>query len=81
VLRTDLPRAIRVLDASPAASLGFDTVDDSAAGCSTISSGTARRRDDPLHGIRRELCRGAEKLSPLADARLLAGVEAGDPGP
>jgi len=35
-------------------------------------------KGDPLYGIRRVLLRGAEKHTPAAWARLLAGLDAGD---
>lgn len=78
-LRTELPRAVRVLDAFHVVKLGFDAVDDVRRRVQQEQLGHRGRRDDPLYGIRRELRRGAEKLSDRARARLLAGLHAGDP--
>jgi hypothetical protein len=58
--------------------LGFAAVDDVRRRVQQHTYGHRGRREDPLHGIRRVLRRGAEHLSTHARGRLLAGIEAGD---
>lgn len=78
-LRTELPDAVRVLDAFHVVRLGFEAVDEVRRRVQQQTSGHRGRRGDPLYGVRRELRRGADKLSQRARERMCAALEAGDP--
>jgi transposase len=77
-LTESLPQAVRVLDCFHVTRLGFAAVDDVRRRVQQESTGHRGRREDPLFRIRRLLRRRADRLSPHAWARLLAGLEAGD---
>ncbi len=77
-LRTDLPDAVRVLDAFHVTRLGFAAVNDVRRRVQQETTGHRGRRHDSLYRIRRVLRRGAENLDPRAWDRLLAGLDAGD---
>src|SRR5574342_648932 len=62
-LRTELPHAVRVLDAFHVVRLGFQAVDEVRRRVQQQTLGHRGRTGDPLYGIRRELRRGADKLS------------------
>jgi transposase len=78
-LRTRLPAATVVLDAFHAIRLAQDAVDAVRRRVQQQTLGHRGRTGDPLYGIRRVLLRGAENLTERAYARLLAGLDAGDP--
>jgi transposase len=78
-LRTQLPAAVRVLDAFHVTRLGLAAVDEVRR---RVQQDTLRRRghrDDPLYRIRRLLRRAPETLSAHAWARLETGLVLGDP--
>jgi len=78
-LRTQLPDAVRVLDAFHVTRLGLAAVDDVRR---RVQQQTLHRRghaEDPLYRIRRLLRRAPETLSELAWARLETGLVLGDP--
>src|SRR5215211_1507641 len=77
-LRTDLPRATRVLDAFHVTRLGFAAVDDVRRRVQQETTGHRGRRDDPLFRIRRLLRRGHEHHTEKSWSRLLAGLAVGD---
>jgi transposase len=77
-LRTELPEAVRVLDAFHVTRLGFAAVDDVRRRIQQELTGHRGRRHDPLYRIRRVLRRGYEHHSERSWARLLAGLDAGD---
>ncbi len=76
-LRTELPPAVRVMDAFHVTRLAFAAVDDVRRRVQQQSTGHRGRKHDPLYRIRRVLRRGADNLSPRAWQRLLAGLDAG----
>jgi transposase len=78
-LHAGLPAATVVLDAFHAVRLAQDTIDRVRRRVQQDTHGHRGRKGDPLYGIRRVLLRGAENLTPKAYARLLAGLDAGDP--
>jgi transposase len=78
-LRTQLPDAVRVLDAFHVTRLGLAAVDDVRR---RVQQDTLHRRghaEDPLYRIRGLLRRAPETLSELAWARLVTGLALGDP--
>jgi transposase len=78
-LRTQLPGAVRVLDAFHVTRLGLAAVDEIRR---RVQQETLHRRGhkaDPLYRIRRLLRRAPEKLSERAWARLETGLLLGDP--
>jgi transposase len=78
-LRTQLPDAVRVLDAFHVTRLGLAAVDDVRR---RVQQDTLHRRGhatDPLYRIRRLLRRAPETLSERAWARLETGLVLGDP--
>ncbi|MDQ1721411.1 MAG: transposase [Pseudonocardiales bacterium] len=77
-LSTSLPAATRVLDCFHVTRLGFAAVDDVRRRVQQETTGHRGRRDDPLFRIRRLLRRRADRLTPTAWSRLLAGLDAGD---
>lgn len=78
-LRTELPDAVRVLDAFHVVRLGFEAVDEVRRRVQQQTLGHRGRKGDPLYGIRRELRRGADKLSERARDRVCAALDVGDP--
>lgn len=78
-LRRSLPQAVVVLDAFHAVRLAQTAVDQVRRRVQQEQLGRRGRRHDPLYRIRRVLLRGAEHLTRRAYARLLAGLDAGDP--
>jgi transposase len=78
-LRTELPAAQRVLDAFHVTRLGFAALDEVRRRVQHDTTGHRGRRGDPLYGIRRVLRRGRDKLTDRARARMLTGLDAGDP--
>jgi transposase len=78
-LRTGLQHATVVLDAFHAIRLAQNAVDAVRRRVQQEQTGHRGRKTDPLYRIRRVLLRGAENLTEHAYARLLAGLDAGDP--
>ena len=78
-LRTELPHAVRVLDAFHVVRLGFEAVDEVRRRVQQQTLGHRGRTGDPLYGIRRELRRGADKLSERALERVCTALDVGDP--
>jgi transposase len=78
-LRTQLPGAVRVLDAFHVIKLGFDAVDQVRRRVQQETLGHRGRAGDPLFGIRRVLRRGHDRHSDLSWTRLLRGLDLGDP--
>ena len=78
-LRTNLPSAVRVLDAFHVVKLGFDAVDQVRRRVQQDTFGHRGRSGDPLYGIRRVLRRGHDHHSDRSWTRLLAGLDLGDP--
>jgi hypothetical protein len=78
-LRVGLPAATVVVDAFQPARLAQDAVDQVRRRVQQQTHGHRGRAGDPLYRIRRILLRGAENLTPKAYARMLAGLDAGDP--
>jgi transposase len=78
-LRTQLPGAVRVLDAFHVIKLGFDAVDQVRRRVQQETLGHRGRAGDPLYGIRRVLRRGHDHHSDLSWTRLLRGLDLGDP--
>ena len=78
-LRTELPHAVRVLDAFHVVRLGFEAVDEVRRRVQQQTLGHRGRKGDPLYGIRRELRRGADKLSERALERVCTALDVGDP--
>ena len=76
-LRTQLPGAVRVLDAFHVTRLGFAAVDEVRRRIQRDFTGHRGRRDDPLYRIRRLLRRGADHHCEHSWARLLAGLDIG----
>ena len=76
-LRTQLPGAVRVLDAFHVTRLGFAAVDEVRRRIQRDFTGHRGRRDDPLYRIRRLLRRGADHHCERSWARLLAGLDIG----
>ena len=69
-----------VLDAFHAVRLAQAAIDDVRRRVQQDTTGHRGRKKDPLYRIRRVLLRGAEHLTEPSYARLLAGLDAGDPG-
>lgn len=78
-LRVELPDAARVLDAFHVVRLGNQAVDEVRRRVQQQTVGRRGHTQDPLYQARRLLLRGAERLTPLARARLTATLQAGDP--
>ena len=78
-LRAGLPDAVVVLDAFHAVRLAQGAIDDVRRRVQQNTLGHRGRKGDPLYGIRRVLLRGAEHLTERSYARLLTGLDAGDP--
>lgn len=78
-LHTQLPDAVRVLDAFHVVKLGFDAVDQVRRRVQQQTTGHRGRKHDPLYGIRRLLRRRFDHHSVHSWERMLAGLEAGDP--
>lgn len=78
-LPTELPAAVRVLDAFHVVRLGFQAVDEVRRRVQQETLGHRGHRNDPLYGVRRVLRRGEEKLTDRARARIAAALAAGDP--
>lgn len=78
-LRTELPHAVRVLDAFHVVRLGFGVVDEVRRRVQQQTLSRRGHRDDPLYRIRRVLRRRADRLSEHAWRRLQTGLELGDP--
>jgi transposase len=78
-LRTELPAAVRVLDAFHVVRLGFQALDEVRRRVQQETLGHRGYRADPLYGVRRALRRGEEKLTDRAWARIEAALAAGDP--
>ena len=78
-LRTELPHAVRVLDAFHVMRLGVQAVDEVRRRVQQQTLGHRGRTGDPLYGIRRELRRGADKLSERALERVCTALDVGDP--
>jgi transposase len=78
-LRTQLPAAVRVLDAFHVTGLGLAAVDEVRRRVQQDTLHRRGHRDDPLYRIRRLLRRASETLSERAWARLETGLVLGDP--
>jgi transposase len=78
-LSSQLPDAVRVLDPFHVVRLALAVVDDVRRRVQQTQTGHRGRTGDPLYGIRRVLRRRADHLSTTAQARLDAGLVAGDP--
>lgn len=78
-LRTQLPGAVRVLDAFHVVKLGFDAVDQVRRRVQQDTVGHRGRAGDPLYGIRRVLRRGHDHHSDRSWTRMLRGLDLGDP--
>ncbi|HEY3477295.1 MAG TPA: ISL3 family transposase [Streptomyces sp.] len=78
-LRTQLPAAVRVLDAFHVTRLGLAAVDEVRRRVQQESLHRRGHRDDPLYRIRRLLRRAPETLSARAWTRLETGLVLGDP--
>ena len=78
-LRTQLPGAVRVLDAFHVTRLGLAAVDEVRRRVQQDTLQRRGHRDDPLYRIRRLLRRAPESLSERAWARLETGLVLGDP--
>ncbi len=78
-LRTQLPAAVRVLDAFHVTRLGLAAVDEVRRRVQQESLHRRGHRDDPLYRVRRLLRRAPETLSARAWARLETGLVLGDP--
>jgi transposase len=78
-LCTELPHAIRVLDAFHVVQLGNTAVDDVRRRVQREQLGHRGHKHDPLYRVRRLLRRGAETLTDKQRARLEAALQAGDP--
>ena len=78
-LRTQLPGAVRVLDAFHVTRLGLAALDEVRRRVQQESLHRRGHRDDPLYRIRRLLRRAPETLSEQAWARLETGLVLGDP--
>lgn len=78
-LRTELPDAVRVLDAFHAVRSGFACVDGVRRRVQQETLSRRGHRDDPLYRVRRVLRRRADRLSVHARRRLETGLALGDP--
>ena len=78
-LRTQLPDAVRVLDAFHVTRLGLAAVDDVRRRVQQQSTGHRGHKHDPLYRIRRLLRRAPETLTERGWARLETGLSLGDP--
>jgi transposase len=78
-LRSQLPGAVRVLDAFHVTRLGLAAVDEVRRRVQQDSLHRRGHKNDPLYRIRRLLRRAPETLSERAWARLETGLVLGDP--
>jgi transposase len=78
-LRDSLSDAVQVLDAFHVVKLGTQVIDEVRRRIQQDTLGRRGHRDDPLYKIRGLLRHGAEHLTARQQARLLAGLTAGDP--
>jgi transposase len=78
-LRTELPDAVRVLDAFHVVRLGNQALDEVRRRVQQQTLGHRGYKADPLFQIRRLLRRGAEHLSQTNQTKLDAALRAGDP--
>jgi transposase len=78
-LRTSLPHATRVLDAFHVVRLGLDALDQIRRRVQHDTLGRRGHAGDPLFRIRRLLRRGHDHHTERSWARMLAGLDAGDP--
>jgi transposase len=78
-LASELPAAVRVLDPFHVVRLALAALDDVRRRVQQDTTGHRGRSGDPLYGIRRLLRRRRDRLSFTAQARLRAGLIAGDP--
>jgi transposase len=78
-LRTQLPDAVRVLDAFHVTRLGLAAVDEVRRRVQQQTLNRRGHKHDPLYQIRRLLRRAPETLSERAWARLETGLVLGDP--
>ena len=78
-LRDSLSDAVQVLDAFHVVKLGTQVVDEVRRRIQQDTLGRRGHRDDPLYKIRGLLRHGAEHLTGRQQARLVAGLTAGDP--
>ncbi len=78
-LRDSLSDAVQVLDAFHVVKLGTQVVDEVRRRVQQETLGRRGHKNDPLYTIRGLLRHGAEHLTDRQQARLAAGLEAGDP--
>lgn len=78
-LRTQLPHAVRVLDAFHVVKLGNTVVDDVRRRVQQQTLGHRGHKGDPLYEARRLLRRGADRLTDTQAAKLSTALAAGDP--
>jgi len=78
-LSSQLPQALRVLDAFHVVKLGNDAVDEVRRRVQQDTLGHRGRRDDPLYEVRRLLRRGVETLAARQISKLDGALAAGDP--
>lgn len=78
-LTAQLPAAVRVLDPFHVVRLALAALDDVRRRVQQAKTGHRGRTADPLYRIRRVLRRRADHLTATAQARLEAGLTAGDP--
>ena len=75
----ELPDARLVVDHFHVIRLGNQALDEVRRRAQQQALGHRGRRDDPLYRIRRRLLAGHDRLSPESFARVLHGLEVGDP--
>jgi transposase len=78
-LRDSLGDAVQVLDAFHVVKLGTQVVDEVRRRVQQEQLGRRGHKNDPLYKIRGLLRHGAEHLTDRQQARLAAGLDAGDP--
>ncbi len=78
-LATELPDAVRVLDAFHVLQLGNQVLDEVRRRVQQDQLGHRGHKDDPLFEVRRLLRRGADTLTDKQRARIEAALQAGDP--
>jgi len=78
-LHTELPDAVRVLDAFHVVKLGNQCLDEVRRRVQQEQLGHRGHKHDPLYQVRRLLRRGAETLNERARARIDAALRVGDP--
>jgi transposase len=78
-IRDELPDAVAVLDAFHVVKLATQVVDEVRRRAQQSTVGRRGHKDDPLYKVRGLLRHGREHLSPPQQARLEAGLQAGDP--